>query len=103
MYELLLIILQFSFLTFTNLQVTAASKFLTLQESVRDASDLYLSLKHIPLVFLCDTPCGFVRHLDCRIPEVTQQLWAKFGGCFEEPSLDRAPSMVFIFSCSLTF
>ncbi|XP_068748643.1 uncharacterized protein [Montipora capricornis] len=44
--------------------VTVASKFLTLQESVRDAADLYLSLKHPPPIFVCDTPCGFVRHMD---------------------------------------
>lgn len=33
-------------------QVTAASKFLTLQESVRDPADLYLSFKHYPLLFI---------------------------------------------------
>lgn len=81
-----------------NFQVTAASKFLTLQESVRDAADLYLSFKHTPLVFLCDTACGFVRHMECRDKEMSQQLWGSFRGCFEEPSLERLPSTV----CLLT-
>ncbi|XP_028418895.1 HMG domain-containing protein 3-like [Dendronephthya gigantea] len=73
--------------------VTAASKFLTLQESVRHAADLYLSFKHIPLVFLCDTACGFVRHLECRVSkEMTEQLWKDNRRCFEVPSLDKPPS-----------
>ncbi|XP_028418841.1 HMG domain-containing protein 3-like [Dendronephthya gigantea] len=72
--------------------VTAASKFLTLQESVRDAADLYLSFKYPPLMFLCDTACGFARHMDCRVPEVANQLWGKFSGCFEEPTLGKPPA-----------
>lgn len=72
--------------------VTAASKFLTLQESVRDPADLYLSFKYYPLVFICDTPCGLVRHMDCRQPEVTNQLWGNYGGCLEMPTLDKSPS-----------
>lgn len=72
--------------------VTAASKFLTLQESVRDPADLYLSFKHYPLVFICDTPCGFVRHVDCRDPGTTGHLWGSFGGCLEEPSLEKMPT-----------
>ena len=75
-------------------QVTAASKFLTLQESVRDPADLYLSFKHYPLLFICDTPCGFVRHMDCRDPETTGHLWGSFGGCLEEPSLEKMPTKV---------
>ena len=38
-------------------QCTVASKFLLLQESVRDAADLYLSLKYPPPLLICDTPC----------------------------------------------
>ena len=68
-------------------QVTVASKFLTLQESVRDPADLYLSLKHYPLLFICDTPGGFVRHMDVREPETTKQLWGPFSGCLEQPIL----------------
>jgi hypothetical protein len=81
-------------INFVFYQVTAASKFLTIKESVRDATDLYLSFKHIALAFLCDTPCGFVRHLGCRAKEVTEQLWGKFCGCFEEPSLEKSPATV---------
>ncbi|KAK3755701.1 hypothetical protein QZH41_008949, partial [Actinostola sp. cb2023] len=73
-------------------QVTVASKFLLLQESVRDAADLYLSLKYPPPVFVCDTACGFVRHMDCRIGEVTKQLWGNYSGCFEVPCLEKTPA-----------
>ena len=74
--------------------MTAASKFLTLQESVRDPVDLYLSFKYTLLVFICDTACGFVRHLECRDKETSEQLWGKFRGCFEEPSLEKPPETV---------
>jgi len=76
--------------------VTAASKFLTLQESVRDPADLFLSFKHYPLLFVCDTPCGFVRHMDCREPTLTKQLWGSNCGCLEQPALDKEPSKVCI-------
>lgn len=77
--------------------VTAASKFLTLQESVRDPADLYLSLKHYPLLFICDTPCGFVRHMDFREPETTKQLWGPFSGCLEQPTLKKKPSTEYVY------
>ena len=70
------------------------SKCLALQESVRDAADLYLSLKYPPILFICDTACGFVRHMDCRSPEVASKLWGKFGGCFEIPEMPKLPSEV---------
>lgn len=79
------------FKCYSLLQVTAASKFLTLQESVRDPADLYLSLRVPPLTFICDTPCGLVRHMDCRVPETTEVLWGEYRGCFEKPSLDKTP------------
>ena len=37
------------------IQCTFASKFLTLTEAVRDAADLYLSLKYPPMIFICDS------------------------------------------------
>ncbi|XP_028415288.1 HMG domain-containing protein 3-like [Dendronephthya gigantea] len=70
---------------------TVASKFLALTESVRDAADLYLSLKHPPVVFINDTPCGFVRHLECRDPKTAEKLWGMNAGCFEKPELGRKP------------
>lgn len=54
-----------------------ASKFLTLAESVRDAADLYLSLKYPPPVFISDSPCGFARHMEFRVPDVTDIVWEK--------------------------
>ena len=74
--------------------VTVISKCLALQESVRDAADLFLSLKYPPLLFICDTPCGFVRHMDCREPDVGAKLWGKFSGCFEVPDINKSPSEV---------
>ena len=71
-----------------------------LQESTRDPADLYLSLRYPPLVFICDTPCGLVRHMEIRNPKITNELWGKFSGCFEIPSLDKAPNEVTIWKIS---
>ncbi len=76
------------------IQCTVASKFLTLTESVRDAADLYLSLKYPPIVFVCDTPCGLVRHMECRCKETARKLWGERAGCFEKPCLDKEPCEV---------
>ena len=86
----------FKYKTDANLyfQVTVASKFLTIQESVRDAADLYLSLKYPPPVFICDTPCGFVRHVDCRDKDIANKLWENKSGCFEVPSMEKLPKEV---------
>lgn len=62
-----------------------ASKTLVLSESVRDASDLYLSVKYKPIVLINDSPCGFVRHLEIREPQLTKKLWGDYSGCFEKP------------------
>ena len=77
-----------------SLQSTVASKFLTLTESVRNAADLYLSLNHPPVVFINDTPCGFVRHMECRDPDTAKQLWGSTSGCFEKPTLGKDPDWV---------
>ena len=77
-----------------SFQTTVASKFLLLQESVRDAVDLYLSLKCPPVVLVNDTPCGFARHLDLREPTVGSQLWGDCMGCFGKPSLETEPKQV---------
>eukprot|EP00794_Sanderia_malayensis_P002878 gene2878-3329_t len=65
--------------------VTVASKFLILTESVRDAADIYLSLKHQPITFVCDTACTFVWHVNNHVPSVTQHLWGQYDGSFEVP------------------
>ena len=66
-------------------QCTVASKTLILAESVRDAADLYLSVKYQPILLINDSPCGFVRHLECRDPEKANTLWGEFSGCFQGP------------------
>lgn len=75
-------------------QCTVASKFLLLQESVRDAADLYLSLKYPPPVFICDTPCGFALHMDLRDADTSKTLWGDTSGCFEKPVLGKLPVKV---------
>ena len=71
-----------------------ASKFVPLQESVRDAADLYLSLKYPPPLLVNDTPCGFAQHLDLREPVIASQFWGDRLGCFEKPTLDTKPKEV---------
>ncbi len=65
-----------------------------LTESVRDAADLYLSLKVPPVSFICDTACTFVRHLNIREPGITSKIWGNFDGCFEIPSQEKKPGTV---------
>jgi len=72
-----------------------------LQESVRDAADLYLSLRYPPPLFILDTPCGFARHMDVRDPIVAGKLWADRTGCFEKPELGKKPSQVLLLSIFL--
>ena len=79
------------------------SKFLSLTESVRDAADLYLSLKHPPVVLINDTPCGFVRHMECRNPVISQELWGSTAGCFETPTLEKDPNGVCVLFIILLF
>lgn len=66
---------------------------------MRDAADLYLSLKHPPVVFINDTPCGFVRHMECRDPDTAKQLWGSTSGCFEKPTLGKDPDWNQNFPC----
>lgn len=75
-------------------QTTVASNFLLLQESVRDAVDLYWPLKCPPVVLVNDTPCGFARHLDLREPTVGSELWGDCVGCFQRPDPDTEPKEV---------
>lgn len=49
-------------------------------------------LKYPPILLVCDTPCGFVRHMDCHSPEVGSKLWDKCSGCFEIPDMQKLPS-----------
>ena len=76
------------------LQCPVASKFLLLQESVRDAADLYLSLKYPPPLLICDTPCTLARHIDQRCPDVAEQLWGDNVGCFQKPVIGQSPIKV---------
>ena len=61
---------------------------------MRDAADLYLSLKYPPLLFICDTPCGMARHMDQRCGDIAEKLWGAIVGCFEKPTVGKAPSKV---------
>ena len=68
-----------------------------LTESVRDAADLFMSLKYPPVVFISDSPCGFVRHMECRDPELCKELWGENSGCFEKPEYAKKPTAVCCF------
>ena len=56
---------------------------------MRDAADLYLSLKNQPVVFINDTPCRFVRPI--WDPETAHSLWGDKAGCFEKPIMGKRP------------
>uniref|UniRef100_A0A7M5UYH7 HMG domain-containing protein n=2 Tax=Clytia hemisphaerica TaxID=252671 RepID=A0A7M5UYH7_9CNID len=71
---------------------TVCSKLMILTESVRDAADLWLSLKYPPVMFICDTPCTFVQHVNKRKPDLAKKYWDDFDGCFEKPTLDKDPN-----------
>lgn len=65
-----------------------ASKFLSFAESIRDAADIYLSLKYPPLVFITDSPCGFARHMECRVPDVTDIVWGENYAALKNKNLE---------------
>ena len=65
-------------------------------QSVRDAADIYLSLKYTPPLFVLDTPCGFSRHVNLREPERAAKYWGDTLGCFEKPSLEVQPNQIFV-------
>jgi len=67
---------------------------MVLKESIRDAADLWLSLRYPPVMFVCDTPCTFVQHINNRAPHLAKEYWDKFNGCFEEPTLTKEPTRV---------
>ena len=64
---------------------------------MRDAADIYMSLKYPPTVFINDTPCGLVRHMEIRCPEFSKQMWSDRRGCFERPNMDSEPHAVSTF------
>ena len=69
-----------------------------LTESVRDAGDLWLSLKCPPALFLCDTPCTMTHHVLNRLSENAERYFGDTHGCFEKPLLGKIPNTVsFIF------
>lgn len=56
-------------------------------------------MKHPAIVFINDTPCGFVRHVEYREPSTAQKLWGPTAGCFERPSLEKDPDGDLNFPC----
>ena len=65
-----------------------------LTESVRDAADLWLSLRYPPVMFVCDTPCTFVQHINNRATDSAIHYWGDQDGCFEKPVLGKEPNSV---------
>ena len=70
------------------------SALLHQSSSVRDAADLYLSLKYPPITSISDSPCGFTRHVEFRDAEVAKALWSNNRGCFEKPQPNKEPNQV---------
>ena len=77
-----------------QLYKTVCSKFQILTESVRNAADSWLSLKSPSIMFVCDTPCTFVQHLNNRCPNLTKEYWGSHNDCLETPSMDKEPTLV---------
>ncbi len=48
---------------------------MVLKESVRDAADLWLSLRYPLVLFVCDTPCTFAHLINSR--ELANQYWGE--------------------------
>ena len=65
-----------------------------LTESVRDAGDLWLSLKCPPALFLCDTPCTMTHHVLNRLSGNAERYFGDTHGCFEKPMLGKIPNRV---------
>eukprot|EP00794_Sanderia_malayensis_P001577 gene1577-1743_t len=84
--EKLTIIAQYCKTATNGVSIYSGIKFLILTESVRDASDLCLLLRHPPITFNCDAVCKFVRHINIREPRVARDYWGAYDGCFEIPS-----------------
>ena len=73
-----------------------ASKMLFCSESVRDVMDIKLSKKLNSPTNILDTPCTAASHLLTRDPFVAKLWFEGNRGCFEKPSLNKAPSVISI-------
>ena len=83
------------------IKTTVCGKPMILTESVRDAGDLWLSLKCPPALFLCDTPCTMTHHVLNRLSGNAERYFGDTHGCFEKPLLGKIPNrvrFVFLFS-----
>lgn len=69
-------------------------------ESVRDAGDLWMSLKCPPVLFLCDTPCTMTHHVLNRLSTDAGKYFGATQGCFEKPTIGKMPARVCFFFCS---
>lgn len=56
---------------------------------MRDAADLYTSLKYPPVVFICDSPCGFVRPLNVQTRGIVMYYGAKILDVLKDLSMQR--------------
>ena len=75
--------------------VKYASKKMILQESVLDPADIFLSLNWPPVLSILDDACTFIAHLFCSQQELSDKLFGKQRGCFEEPHKTRKPKTDF--------
>ena len=84
-----------------SFKTTVCGKPMVLTESVRDAGDLWLSLKYPPTLFMCDTPCTLTHHVLNRLSGVAQKYFGVTHGCFEKPMIGKMPTRVCSFGLLL--
>ena len=61
---------------------------------MRDAVDLYLSLRVQPPVIVVDTPCTMTTHLHHRVPDKCERWFQNRMGGFEKPEKGVLPRKV---------
>ncbi|XP_068134528.1 HMG domain-containing protein 3 isoform X2 [Hyperolius riggenbachi] len=67
-------------------QVVCGSKYIVRAESPRDHVDLLASSRHWPPVYVVDMATQVALCADLCYPNLTQQMWGKYQGCFSDPT-----------------
>lgn len=67
-------------------------------KSLQESQHISVPLRYPPIImFVCDTPCGFVRHKNYWKPDIAKELWGDFAVCFEKPSLDKLLEQIHLY------
>ncbi|CAH1802662.1 unnamed protein product [Owenia fusiformis] len=62
-------------------------------ESARDHADCYMSLRHMPPVYVSDIPCTIRSHMEIRFPKKCEEIFGSLRGCFERPNSTGDPQI----------